>query len=44
MQATQALTQVQGVLVEQCSAIEREKLDLQENFDEEKSQLLKDKE
>jgi hypothetical protein len=38
------LTQVQGVLVDQRSIAEREKLDLQENFDEEKSQLQKEKE
>jgi hypothetical protein len=44
VQATQALTQVQGVLVEQCSTVEREKLALQAKFDEEKSQLQKEKE
>jgi hypothetical protein len=38
------LTQVQGVLVEKCSTAEWEKLDLQEKFDEEKSQLQKEKE
>jgi hypothetical protein len=43
-QATQALTQVQGVLVEKHSTAEWEKLDLQEKFDEEKSQLQKEKE
>jgi len=44
VQATQALTQVQGVLVEKHSTVEREKLDLQAKFDEEKSQLQKEKE
>jgi chromosome segregation ATPase len=43
-QATQALTQVQGVLVEQRSAAEQEKLALQAKFDEEKVQLQKEKE
>jgi hypothetical protein len=38
------LTQVQGVLVEQRSAAEGEKLALQANFDEEKSQLQQEKE
>ena len=38
-QATQALTQVQGFLVEKCSTLERENLSLQEKFDEEKTQL-----
>jgi hypothetical protein len=37
-QATQALTQVQGVLVEKRSAAEQEKLALQVKFDEEKAQ------
>jgi hypothetical protein len=44
VQATQALKQVQGVLVEQCSAVEREKLALQEKFDEEKEHLQQEKE
>jgi hypothetical protein len=35
--ATQALTQVQGVLVEKHSAAEQENISLQEKFDEEKS-------
>jgi hypothetical protein len=43
-QATQALTQVQGVLVEKRSTAEWEKLALQAKFDEEKSQLQKEKE
>jgi outer membrane protein OmpA-like peptidoglycan-associated protein len=43
-QATQALAQVQGVLVEQCSAAERENLSLQVKFDEEKAQLQQEKE
>jgi hypothetical protein len=38
-QATQALTQVQGVLVEKRSVAEREKLSLQAKFDEEKAHL-----
>jgi hypothetical protein len=38
------LAQVQGVLVEQCSAAEQEKISLQENFDEEKAQIQKGKE
>jgi hypothetical protein len=38
------LTQVQGVLVEQHSAAEWEKLALQANFDEEKTQLQQEKE
>jgi hypothetical protein len=38
------LTQVQGFLVEQCSATEREKPALQEKFDEEKSELQQEKE
>jgi hypothetical protein len=38
------LTQVQGVLVEKCSATEWEKLSLQEKFDEEKAQLQQEKE
>jgi septal ring factor EnvC (AmiA/AmiB activator) len=39
IQATQSLTQVQGVLVEKQSAIEQEKHSLQATFDEEKEQL-----
>ena len=35
-QATQALKQVQGVLVEQCSTVEQEQIALQRKFDEEK--------
>jgi hypothetical protein len=42
-QATQALTQVQGVLVEQCRAAEKEKSALQAKFDEEKEQLQQGK-
>jgi hypothetical protein len=42
--STQALTQVQGALEEQCSAAEREKLALQAKFDEEKAQLQQEKE
>jgi hypothetical protein len=38
------LTQVQGVLVEQRSAAEWEKLDLQAKFDEEKEQIQQEKE
>jgi hypothetical protein len=38
------LTQVQGVLVEKCSAIERENLSLQVKFNEEKAQLQQGKE
>jgi hypothetical protein len=44
VQATQALTQVQGVLVEQRSAAEQENLSLQVKFDEEKAQLQQEKE
>jgi hypothetical protein len=43
-QATQALAQVQKDLEDQHSVAEWEKLDLQEKFDEEKSQLHKEKE
>jgi hypothetical protein len=43
-QATQALTQVQGVLIEQHSVAEQEKLSLQAKFDEEKMQLQQEKE
>jgi hypothetical protein len=43
-QATQALTQVQGVLVEQRSAVEREKLSLQVQWDKEKAELQQSKE
>jgi hypothetical protein len=38
-QATQALRQVQGVLIEKLNATEQEKLVLQVKFDEEKEQL-----
>ena len=38
-QATQDLTQVQGVLVEQCWVAEHEKISLQTKFDEEKAQM-----
>jgi hypothetical protein len=44
MQATQALVQVQGVLVEQRRAAEQEKSALQVKFDEEKAQLQQAKE
>jgi hypothetical protein len=43
-QATQALVQVQGVLVEQRRAAEQEKSALQAKFDEEKAQLQQGKE
>jgi chromosome segregation ATPase len=43
-QATQALTQVQGVLVEQHRAAEQENISLQAKFDEEKAQLQQGKE
>jgi hypothetical protein len=43
-QATQALKQVQGVLVEQCRATEQENISLQEKFDEEKAQIQQGKE
>jgi transcriptional regulator of met regulon len=43
-QATHALTQVQGVLVEKRSATEQENLALQAKFDEEKAQLQEEKE
>jgi hypothetical protein len=43
-QATQALMQVQGVLVEQRRAAEQEKISLQAKFDEEKAQLQQGKE
>jgi hypothetical protein len=39
MQATQDLTQVQGVLVKQRSAAEQEKISLQVQWDKEKSEL-----
>jgi hypothetical protein len=44
MQATQALAQVQGDLVEQCSTAEWENISLQEKWDEEKAQLQQSKE
>jgi hypothetical protein len=44
VQATQALAPVQEDLLEQCSVVEREKLDLQAKWDEEKVQLQKEKE
>jgi hypothetical protein len=43
-QATQALKQVQGLLVEQCQATEHEIIALQAKFDEEKAQLQQGKE
>jgi len=44
MQATQALAQVQGDLVEQCSVAKWENLSLQVKWDEEKAQLQQRKE
>jgi hypothetical protein len=44
MQATQALAQVQGDLVEQHSTAERENISLQVKWDEEKAQLQQSKE
>jgi hypothetical protein len=44
VQATQDLTQVQGVLLEKCSIAEQEKLSLQAKINEEKTQLQKEKE
>jgi hypothetical protein len=38
------LTQVQGVLEEQCSVVEKEKSALQEKWNDEKSQLQQEKE
>jgi predicted RNA-binding protein len=43
-QATQALMQVQGVLVEQRRAAEQENISLQAKFDEEKAQIQQGKE
>jgi hypothetical protein len=43
-QATQALKQVQGVLVEQRRVAEQEKISLQTKFDEEKVQMQQEKE
>jgi hypothetical protein len=43
-QATQDVVQVQGLLVEQHSVAEREKIILQAKWDEEKSQLRQRKE
>jgi hypothetical protein len=43
-QATQALKQVQGVLVEQRRAAEQENISLQAKFDEEKAQIQQGKE
>jgi chromosome segregation ATPase len=43
-QATQALKQVQGILVEQCNAAEQENIALQVKFDEEKAQMQQGKE
>jgi hypothetical protein len=43
-QATQALTQVQGVLVEQRRTAEQENISLQAKFDEEKAQIQQGKE
>jgi hypothetical protein len=38
------LTQVQGVLIEQCSVVEQENISLQAKWDEEKEQLQQHKE
>jgi hypothetical protein len=43
-QATQALNQVQGVIVEQGRVAEQEKVSLQEKFEEEKAQMQQEKE
>jgi hypothetical protein len=43
-QASQALKQVQGVLVEQRNVAEQEKIPLQAKFDEEKAQMQQEKE
>jgi hypothetical protein len=43
-QATQALKQVQGVLIEQRRVAEQEKISLQTKFDEEKVQMQQEKE
>jgi hypothetical protein len=43
-QATQALKQVQEVLVEQCRLAEQEKVSLQTKFEEEKAQIQQEKE
>jgi VIT1/CCC1 family predicted Fe2+/Mn2+ transporter len=43
-QDTQALKQVQGVIVEQCRVVEQEKVSLQEKFEEEKAQMQQEKE
>jgi hypothetical protein len=43
-QATQALKQVQGVLVEQCRLAEQEKVSLQMKFEKEKTQIQQEKE
>jgi hypothetical protein len=43
-QATQALAQAHEYLLEQCSTTEQDNLTLEERFDEEKSQLHKEKE
>jgi hypothetical protein len=44
VQATKALVQVQGVLVERRRDVEQEKSALQAKFDEEKAQLQQSKE
>jgi hypothetical protein len=43
-QATQALKQVQGVIIEQCRVAEQEKVSLQAKFEEEKAQMQQEKE
>jgi hypothetical protein len=43
-QATQALKQVQEVIVEQCRVAEQEKVSLQTKFEEEKAQIQQEKE
>jgi hypothetical protein len=43
-QATQALKQVQGILVEQCRVAEQEKVSLQVKFEEEKVQMQQERE
>jgi hypothetical protein len=43
-QATHALKQVQGIIVEQCRVAEQEKVSLQENFEEDKVQMQQEKE
>jgi hypothetical protein len=43
-QATQALKQVQGVIIEQRRVAEQEKVSLQAKFEEEKAQMQQEKE